>query len=154
MLNMRQRNCIYIGSGSSRNVFDLGNGYVMKVAKNRAGFEQNRNEYRISSMESSDLFADVISVSKSFDVLVMRKAYRIRYFSDILDYYNVRSEDELFSLSKFQNIQYKYNLLASDLKRVSSWGIIDGRPTIIDYGFTREVREKYYSFFNNRAIFY
>ena len=43
---------------------------------------------------------------------------------------------------------------ASDLKRVSSWGIIDGRPTIIDYGFTREVREKYYSFFKNRVIFY
>jgi len=154
MLNMRQWNCIYIGSGSSRNVFDLGNGYVMKVAKNIAGIAQNKNEYIISSMDSSELFADVISVSNGFGILVMRKAYKIRNFRDILDYYEVRSEEELFSLSKFQNIQHQYNLLISDLSRVSSWGIIDGRPTIIDYGFTREVREKYYSFFKNRAIFY
>lgn len=154
MINMRQGNCIYIGSGSSRNVFDLRNGYVMKVAKNRAGIAQNKNEYIISLMDSSNLFADVISVSKGFDVLVMRKAYRIKNFRDILDYYNVRSEEELFSLSAFQNIQYKYNLIGADLRRVSSWGIINGIPKIIDYGFTKEVSEKYYSFFKNRVIFY
>lgn len=147
MLNMRQGNYIYIGSGSSRNVFDLGNGYVMKVAKNIAGIAQNKSEYRISLIDSSNLFADVIRVSKGFDILVMRKAYRIKNFSDILDYYKVRSQEELFSLEKFRNIQYKYNLLSGDLSRVSSWGIINGRPIIIDYGFTREVREKYYRFF-------
>ena len=147
MLNMRQGNYIYIGSGSSRNVFDLGNGYVMKVAKNIAGIAQNKSEYRISLIDSSNLFADVIRVSKGFDILVMRKAYRIKKFSDILDYYKVRSQEELFNLEKFRNIQYKYNLLYGDLSRVSSWGIINGRPIIIDYGFTREVREKYYRFF-------
>ncbi|MDV4152152.1 hypothetical protein R0131_15095 [Clostridium sp. AL.422] len=154
MLNMGLGNYIYIGTGSSRNVFDLGNGYVMKVAKNRAGIAQNMNEYRISSIDSSNLFAEVIRVSRGFDILVMRKAYRIKKFSEILAYYKVRSAEELFSLNEFQNIQYEYNLLPCDLRRVSSWGIINGRPTIIDYGFTREVREKYYSFLNNRAIFY
>lgn len=154
MLNMRQGNYIYIGSGSSRNVFDLGNGYVMKVAKNRAGIAQNKSEYRISSIDSSNLFAEVIRVSRGFDILVMRKAYRIKNFGDILDYYKVRSNEDLFGLREFQKIQYKYNLLSGDLSRVSSWGIINGRPTIIDYGFTREVREKYYSFFKNRAILY
>ena len=48
---MRQGNYIYIGSGSSRNVFDLGNGYVMKVAKNIAGIAQNKSEYRISLID-------------------------------------------------------------------------------------------------------
>lgn len=141
---MRQWNYRYIGSGSSRNVFDLGNGYVIKVAKNRAGIAQNKSEYRISSIDSSNLFAEVIQVSESFDTLIMRKAYKIRDLRDIFDYFKVRSYEELFRLREFQKIQYKYNLLSSDLSRTSSWGIIDGRPTIIDYGFTREVVEKYY----------
>lgn len=42
MFNERRMFCKYIGSGSSRNVFDLGNGYVMKVAKNLAGIAQNK----------------------------------------------------------------------------------------------------------------
>lgn len=144
MFNIRQGNYRYIGSGSSRNVFDLGNGYVMKVAKNRAGIAQNRSEYRISSRDSSKLFAEVIKVSEDFDILIMRKAHKIKDFLDILDYFKVGSSEELFRLGKFQNIQSKYNLLPSDLCRASSWGIINGRPRIIDYGFTREVREKYY----------
>lgn len=144
MFNVRQGNYRYIGSGSSRNVFDLGNGYVIKVAKNRAGIAQNRSEYRISSLDTSDLFAEVIEVSEYFNTLIMRKADKIRDFRYILDYFKVRNYEELFRLTEFQNIQYKYNLLLSDLIRMSSWGIINGRPTIIDYGFTREVVEKYY----------
>ncbi|TGY44409.1 hypothetical protein E5347_06245 [Clostridium sartagoforme] len=144
MFNMRQWNYRYIGSGSSRNVFDLGNGYVIKVAKNIAGIAQNMSEYRISSFDSSDLFAEVIEVSEYFNTLIMRKADKIRDFRYILDYFKVGSYEELFRLREFQNIQYKYNLLFSDLSRMSSWGIINGRPTIIDYGFTREVVEKYY----------
>lgn len=147
MFNMRRANYRYIGSGSSRNVFDLGNGYVMKAAKNIAGIAQNKSEYRISSMDSSNLFAEVIRVSENFNILIMRKAYKIKDFWDILDYFKVGSGEELFSLREFQDIQYKYNLLSSDLSRTSSWGMINGRPTIIDYGFTREVREKYYRFF-------
>lgn len=147
MFNMRPVNYRYIGSGSSRNVFDLGNGYVMKVAKNRAGIAQNKSEYRISSIDSSNLFAEVIRFSKKFDILIMRKAYKIKDFCDILDYFKVESDEELFSLREIQNIQCKYNLLSSDLSRASSWGIINGRPTIIDYGFTREVRDRYYRFF-------
>lgn len=144
MFNMRQGNYRYIGSGSSRNVFDLGNGYVMKVAKNRAGIAQNKTEYRISSTDSSHLFAKVIKASEDFSIVIMKKAYKINSFDDVLDYFRVRSDEELFNLRKFKNIQYKYNLLSSDLRRASSWGIVNGRPIIIDYGFTREVRQKYY----------
>lgn len=144
MFNERRIFCKYIGSGSSRNVFDLGNGYVMKVAKNLAGIAQNRVEYQISSMDSSDLFAKVMQVSSNFNYLVMQKADKINSITDILYYFNVRSIDELFSLREFQNIVYRYNLLANDLCRTSSWGIVNGEPVIIDYGFTREVSARYY----------
>ncbi|WP_411168335.1 hypothetical protein ACH36K_14575 [Clostridium sp. MB05] len=147
MFNMRQGNYRYIGSGSSRNVFDLRNGYVMKVAKNRAGIAQNKTEYRISSIDSSHLFAKVIKASEDFSIVIMKKAYKINDFDEVLDYFRVRSIEELFSLRKFKNIKYKYNLLSGDLRRASSWGIINGRPIIIDYGFTRKVRQKYYDDF-------
>ena len=35
MLRIKRGYYRYIGSGSGRKVFDLGNGYVIKVAKNR-----------------------------------------------------------------------------------------------------------------------
>lgn len=74
----------------------------------------------------------------------MQKADKINSITDILYYFNVRSIDELFSLREFQNIVYRYNLLVNDLCRTSSWGIVNGEPVIIDYGFTREVSARYY----------
>lgn len=134
----------YIGSGSGRRVFDLGNGYVVKVAKNMAGIAQNEVEHRISFLEDSNLLAEVIEVSGDFKFLVMKKADIINNFSDVLRYFNVRNRDELIRLREIQNINRKYNLLLADLKRTSSWGMINGVPVIVDYGFTSEVKQRYY----------
>lgn len=40
MLNIKRGYYKYIGSGSSRDVFDLGNGYVIKVAKIEPGLRK------------------------------------------------------------------------------------------------------------------
>ena len=74
----------------------------------------------------------------------MEKAKKINNFSYICRYFNIRNNRELANLSKLQNIQKKYNLLWSDLFRSSSWGILDGKPVIIDYGYTKAVSERYY----------
>jgi len=134
----------YIGSGSGRKVFDLGNGYVVKVAKNMAGIAQNRVEHQISLRDNSNLFAKVIEVSGDFQFLIMEKADRINNFSHVLKYFNVSNNRELVRLKEMQTIQWKYNLLLADLCRNSSWGIIDGVPVIIDYGFTAQVQRRYY----------
>lgn len=137
----------YIGSGSSRRVFDLGNGYVMKIAKNPAGIAQNKMEYEISSRNSSYLFAKVIRVSNDYSRLIMEKAYKIYSFSDIYTYFEVESMEEVLKLKIFQDLKNKYNLLFGDFRRKSSWGIINGRPVLIDYGFTKDIRRRYYSFY-------
>jgi len=137
----------YIGSGSGRQVFDLRNGYVIKVAKNIAGIAQNKVEYKISSNDQSPLFAKVIQASNDFALLIMQKADEIYNISYVWKYFNVTSKRELFNSKELQNIKSSYNLLLNDFGRESSWGIINGRPVIIDYGFTREVRERYYKFF-------
>ena len=144
MINISQGYYRYIGSGSSRDVFDLGNGYVIKVAKNMAGVAQNQSEYAISYYDDSDLFAKVVLVSKNFYFLMMEKADKVDNISDVFNYFNVSDKRELFHLKELQNIKKNYHLLLADFDRKSNWGIIKGRPVIVDYGFTREVSEKYY----------
>ena len=144
MLNTAHRKYRYIGSGSSRKVFDLGNGYVVKVARNKAGIAQNKMEYKISLTTSSNLFAKVIQSSKDFNALIMEKADKVDDFSYICNYFNVQNIIEVLRLEEIQNIHKSFNLLLNDLCRTSSWGIINGRPVIVDYGFTTEIRKRYY----------
>ena len=144
MLNIMRGYYRYIGSGSSRDVFDLGNGYVVKAAKNKAGIAQNKYEYKISLYDNSELLAKVIQVSTDFRFLIMQKADKINHISYVWKYFNVTNKKELFSLGELQDIKKNYNLLLGDFARKSNWGIINGRPVIIDYGFTRGVKNKYY----------
>ena len=144
MLNVTRGYYRYIGSGSGRQVFDLGNGHVVKVAKNNAGIAQNKSEYKISANDYSNLFAKVIQSSNDFKLLIMKKADKINNILYVLKYFNVRSKRELFNSKELQTIKRNYNLLLDDFMRESSWGMINGRPVIIDYGFTREVMERYY----------
>lgn len=147
IFNLKEGNYRYIGSGSGRRVFDLGNGYVVKVAKNKKGIAQNMAEYQISSTNSSKLFANIIRVSIDFHFLIMEKAEPVQNFSDILKYFKVKSNRELFQLDELTYILSQNNLLQIDLSYTSNWGIIGGCPVIIDYGFTSVVKRKYYQTF-------
>lgn len=146
-LNIKNRAYPIIGSGSGRLVLDLGNGYVVKKAKNKKGLAQNMAEHRIASMDHSNLFAKIVAVSEDFIYLVMEKAMKIYHISVVWKFFNVKNNRELFRLKEFCDIMTKYNLLFSDLRRSINWGLINDRPVIIDYGFTREVKHRYYSLF-------
>jgi hypothetical protein len=134
----------YIGRGSGRIVYDLGNGKVVKHAKNMKGIAQNIEEYNIALVDDSGLFARVSAVSDDFRFLIMEKAYHIKDISYVRKYYRVRSNNELYQIQEIRDIAEKYELLIRDLGRAVNWGLINGRPRIIDYGFTRTVRWKYY----------
>ena len=88
MFGLRNGRYVYIGSGSSREVYDLENGYVVKVAKNKAGIEQNRAEYYISANDSSGIFAKVIEASSDYGLLIMRKAKKIKDIRFVWNYFN------------------------------------------------------------------
>lgn len=134
-----------LGSGSGRKVYDLKNGNVWKAAKNVKGYAQNQVEYIISEMDDSELFAKVSCISRDNRYLIMEKAEPIDDFSVVRSYFNVNSDNELFQLNDLCYLPLKYNLLVSDLCRPANWGILNGRPVIIDYGFTRRIRRQYYS---------
>jgi hypothetical protein len=134
----------YLGSGSGRAVFDLNNGTVIKVAANKRGLAQNYAEYKISSVASSDLFAKVLCVSEDFRFLIMEKAEKVKDISFVWKYFNVKSNKELRSKNELLEIAQKYSLVLWDFGRAVNWGKINERPVIIDYGFTKAVKRKFY----------
>ncbi|MEA4823656.1 MAG: hypothetical protein VB111_06035 [Clostridiaceae bacterium] len=146
-LNIRNRLYNFIGSGSGRCVFDIGNGYVVKVAKNRKGLAQNEVEIEISSVDRSGLFAKILQYSEDSNFLIMQKAEKIESMSEVWAYFGVKRSSEFYRLDVLRTIADKHNLLLRDLGRPVNWGKINDKPVIIDYGFTRNVMKKYYSFF-------
>lgn len=134
----------YIGEGSSRQVFDINNGYVVKIAKNKAGILQNKVESYISLNEEAYIFAKVKYYSIDYSYIVMPKARSINNISYVYDYFGVKNKREFLNLRLIKRLIDKYNLVPGDIVRKSSWGIIDGGMYMIDYGFTKQIEEKYY----------
>lgn len=132
-----------LGWGSGRIVYDLRNGYVVKAAKNKRGIEQNKAEYQIAGLDQHEVFAKITGISEDNRYLIMEKAEHIRTFTEVWRYYKVRNHVQLFSLEEFKELSKMYDLLPADLRRRSSWGMIKGKPVIIDFGFTRRVRHFY-----------
>jgi hypothetical protein len=142
--NLRKNKYRYIGSGSGRRVFDLENGYVVKVAKNQKGIAQNKVEYQIASEDHTNHFAKITHVTNNYQLLIMEKAVLINNITIVWKYFDVRNNKEFYQLEWVNDILSKHDLLFVDLCRPANWGIIDNHPIIIDYGFTSSVKKKYY----------
>jgi hypothetical protein len=144
MLNLRRRAYRQIGSGSGRNVYDIGDGYVAKVARNRKGLAQNEAEYEISVADESGLFANIIDATPNLRITIMEKAVPLHSFSTVWRYFGVRSNRQLYNIPLIQSTMARHSLIFPDLCRAQNWGVVNGRPVIIDYGFTTSVNRRYY----------
>ena len=133
-----------IGSGSSRMVYDLNDGFVIKVAKDIRGIYQNQTENTTYLSQNSNFFAPVVAVSEDNRFLIMPKARKIKYIDTVYKYYNVRSFKSLTMLDSFIDDINDNNLSKSDLIRPINWGIINDVPLLIDYGLTHNIYKKYY----------
>jgi hypothetical protein len=142
--NIRQRKYKRIGIGSGRVVYDLGNGFVVKVARNKKGIAQNEAEYKISTVAETDLLAKILDISEKSQYLIMEKAEKVNHISHVWKYFNVRSNRGLFQVKELRDICIKCDLLPWDFGRRVNWGKINDKPVVIDYGFTKYVKKKYY----------
>lgn len=133
-----------IGKGSGRIVYDLENGYVVKVAINAKGFAQNHAEHYLYSDDKTGIFARILHVEENHKYIIMEKAEKIRNLSPVRNHFKVKSNKELFKIKTISDMQVKYNLNIADLRRSSSWGLINDIPVIIDYGLTRAVFDEHY----------
>lgn len=134
-----------LGSGSCRYVFDMNNGYVVKVAKDIRGTDQNKNEHTIYSNHKSGFFAEVTYISEDNRLLIMTKAKKIKNMKTVCRYYKVKSIKSLLRVNNFIDDINNNNISFGDLVRVSSWGMVNNIPVMIDYGLTHNTFSKYYN---------
>jgi hypothetical protein len=144
ILNIKKGLYKRIGKGSGRVVFDLEDGTVLKAAWNKKGLAQNEAEVDIVTSSNNDIFAKIIYMSDDFRYLIMQKAEKIKDMSYVWEYFDVKNNHQLYHTKEIEEITEKYEMMKGDLGRAASWGIISHRPVIIDYGFTKQVRRKYY----------
>ncbi|MNY85782.1 hypothetical protein D3C78_19820 [compost metagenome] len=98
-----------IGKGSSRKVYDLGDGTVKKVAIGSSikGIMQNRTEYDVFNSVDSQFLVPVLSIEHDSGTLIMQKAIP-------LTQRNMLPDHMLEPLQKFKrNLSYMRNLFGS-----------------------------------------
>lgn len=136
------------GGGSDRDVYDLGDGLVLKVAKTARGLAQNASE--------GELYAPVPkSLETGKNYVVVQKADPpnaktkkiVKELKEVMDYneyqpgnaavqklsakyYELGDDDTAGMLSDLAN----YDLMHNDLISIRNWGSIDGEPVLLDAG--------------------
>ncbi len=147
-----ERNLDHLSSGTSRVVFTLpGKKEVLKLAKNDRGIAQNEAEagltckYVNKTLQAcpndywkTSPFLDKIT-EKEFEELT---GANFKDFGEAIEY-------ELKDVSgskvdKPKKLGRKHDLMPADMSRISSWGKIDGHPTLLDAGLTREIYDEFY----------
>lgn len=131
------KNFRYLGEGSSRVVFGIDNQYVVKCSKSRNGDKQCSKENRIYS-KANDHYKDYLCpiVWYKKGMIVMPRAVSLRHLigRKAIETSRIRPgkdvHEDLRKLSK------KYGLYFTDLLSSSSWGFVNNRLVLIDYGCT------------------
>lgn len=161
-----------IGEGQGRAVFKLGNSQVLKVAKDTGGQGQNKAEATVCSADGSlDLFPQVSELGPQNMWLVTQEASGMtddlfqkltglpwtQFTSGLKGAFegkamNVKDVDRqnFIEASKNQFFSKIVRVVKAcayepgDLAKLDSWGVINGKPVIIDSGFTEAVNQTYY----------
>lgn len=162
-----------LGEGSGRSVFEIDPKRIIKVAKNPKGQAQNEAEAGLSPI--SPILAKVIQEGENSDWVIAQNAKKVtkamfksitKMDFDIYSKVMVRFGAELTGamwmsgdidhedaarvesnpfFEHIAQVMSEGDLAAGDLGRINSYGVIDGRVVLRDYGLTREVFRKYYN---------
>jgi hypothetical protein len=163
-----------LGEGQGRIVYRLGNGKVLKVAKNEGGVGQNQAEASVcaSSADVVSLFPKVFEHSQAWFWLLTEEAQEMTeeafrsltglpwkmFWSALKGAFsgkasNVTQQDQQNYAQASANQFFARVVKAirdckyepGDIAKLDSWGIVNGKPVIIDSGFTEAVNKSYYN---------
>ena len=143
-----KRNYEFLGEGASRIVYAINDLYVVKIAKGRTGYYQCKTEnYIYSNIQGKNkkYFCPVLWYKKG--MIVMPKAEPFtqiigRKHGSIFEYTNIKPDSLFFRNVK--RIAKHYDLLYPDVKAISSWGLLNEIPVLIDYGCTNKLYDNYF----------
>lgn len=129
-----ERRFLYLGEGISRAAFAINDYYVAKFAKNKDGDYQSRVEYHVYRHAGKyiDYLCPIVWYKKG--LIIMRRAIPLEYLTrhDTIDISKVRLYRD--SYRDLNELADKFNLLYGDITAVSSWGILENKLVLVDYG--------------------
>lgn len=153
-----------LGEGSSRTIFQISDSLVLKVAHSGAGIAQNESEMSmrapcLNNVLAADTDAKWIIVrfsdtmtEEDFDDAI---GFGFKPFIKAISY-SFNNEDradkpkemeEIKNTSLFKclsKLVLDNQLQIGDIGKISSWGLIDGKPLLRDFGLTKEVYSDFY----------
>lgn len=156
-----------IGKGTGRIVYDISDGKVIKLAKNKKGIAQNLVESNPKIQEKySNVVATIFDFDKDGKWIIQEKAEPIN-MKDISMYLGGENDDSqaegfFYWLRGFggsdmdyfyMNIPFakkcyelvnEFELDRFDVSDISSWGKINGKPVLVDYGLDKNVAKNLY----------
>lgn len=138
----------FLGEGASRVVYGIDENFVVKISKNKTGKYQCKTEnyiYSTLSEKNKKYFCPIVWYKSG--MIVMRRAISFseilnRKHGSIFEYSNIKKDSEFFK--NVRKISKHYDLLYPDVKTISSWGILDDKPVLIDYGCTNKLYDYYF----------
>lgn len=157
----------HLSSGSSRVIYTMPGGKeVMKLAKNDRGVAQNKAESKVESKYVNKTTKSdnngVWKLSPFLEKITEKEFEKMTNcsfedFGEALRYglKNV-SDSDVDKPKKFDKVEKteiykevvavakKHDLMPGDLARISSWGQVDGHPTLLDAGLTKEIYDEFY----------
>lgn len=164
-----EKNLKHLSSGSSRIVYLSKNKTVIKLAKNDKGIAQNKAE--ANEKMKSKYLNKTLSNAKNHSWIevpylekITEKEFKdmtglefedfgesIRYGLKNVSGNTDKEKPENFDkvsksdlYKELKKIGEKFKLLPGDISRISSWGMKNNHPILIDAGLTRDIFEKFY----------
>ena len=135
-----------IGEGTSRKVYKLSTGIVVKIAKGHVGYRQNKTEVKVyKSGLFNGLINEVLWYSKDYEYVVTWECQLFKDFFEAMEYFGIGSHKSLLS-EEVKRLARYLGLEGSELELIN-WRNIgltyEGEFVIIDYGCDKEILEGY-----------
>jgi len=164
-----EKNLEHLSSGSSRIVYLTPKKTILKLAKNEKGLAQNKAE--ANPKMKSKYLNEILGCAGNYSWIetsyldkITTKQFKEMTGLDFDDFgeairYGLKKVSENTDLDKPENFEkveksdiYKemrrigteFKLMPGDIARISSWGVKDGHPVLIDAGLTADIFAKYY----------
>lgn len=159
----------HLSSGSSRVIYVMKDGSVLKLAKNERGVAQNKveaNPKMKSIYINKTLKADKDGIWKTSPFLdkITEKEFEkmtgvpFEDFGEAISFglksvsedgsaKEPKGFDKVKKLDLYQEIVKlgkEFELMPGDISRISSWGQIDDHPTLLDAGLTKDIFDEFY----------
>lgn len=143
-----ERNYEYLGEGAGRIVYAINNRYVIKLSKSEGGDKQCEMEdyiYKNAPKYLKKCLCPVVWYKD--DMVIMKRAASLIRNSEVREknvfrYLGISVQDPFYK--KINKLIDTFDLLYGDVKSMTSWGVLDGRLVLIDYGCTYDIYKRYF----------